>query len=200
MATCNPCITGTPVDYTDLINCNVKKNIRKAGIGNIAFLKCDITVNVLTDASEWTAIRTAATGNIIRVPSGFGTLPKPNTTKAKLASGCSPEEVTDVTQQLTFKTHQYDNDTFIDSQFLCDINGTYQNYTLVWTDCNNILYFSDQWVSGDNPGFDNISLFAWDEIPEDGLQSINFEIEFKLTDRCIKKVKISDAVKKAIFG
>lgn len=198
MAICNPCVTGFPTEYIDQLNCNKKTNTRVAGISQLAFLKCDQVLTSLTDNAEWVAIKEDA-GNLVRVPSGFGSIPKPNVTKSKL-DGCSPDEPTEIVQQINFKTQYFDNTTFTDFDFLCDINGTYSNYTLLILGCDGLMYYSSEWATGENPGFDKLSLFSWLENPESGLQSMNFEIEFKMNDRCIKGIAISDTIKATIFG
>lgn len=198
MAICNPCATGFPTEYLSQLNCNNTKNTRKSGIDALAFLKCDQTIDVLTDAAEWTAIKATA-GNLVRTPSGFGSYGKPNQKKEKL-TGCSPEVVTDETQTITFNTKLFDNTTYSDYDFLCDLKGTFSNYNLLWIGCDGLLYYSNEWTTGENPGFDNIALSVWEENPEDGLKEMKFEIDFKLNNRCMKGIAITDALKKVIFG
>ena len=195
---CNPCVTGFPTEYNTLLNCNNTKNTRKSGIDQMAFIKCDQTIDVLTDEAEWTALKATA-GNLVRTPSGFGSYSKPNQKKEKL-TGCAPEVVTDETLSLNFSTKLFDNDTFTDFDFLCDLKGSYSNYTLVWIGCDGLLYYSSEWATGENPRFDNLSLAVWEENPEDALKEMKFEVEFKLNARCLKGVKKTDSLKKIIFG
>lgn len=118
MAECNPCGTEFPTEYLSLLNCKNQLNTRQAGIQQLAFIKCSTVVTDLTSVAGWDTIRGTA-GALIRTPSGLGSWGKPNTTSVKI--GCKEEVNTEKTQVLTFKTYKYDNTTFTDADFMCQL-------------------------------------------------------------------------------
>jgi len=197
MAECNPCGTGFPVEYLPLLNCKNQLNTRQAGIQQLAFIKCSQTVTSLTSSSEWDTIRGTA-GALIRTPSGLGSFGKPNTSNVKI--GCKEQVITEKTLVLTFKTFKYDNDTFADADFMCQLNDSFNAYRLIWLGCDGNLYYSNAYTTGTNPGLEISLLESWDDNPEDGLMSKNFEITLDMIDVCYAIIAPSQALIDAIFA
>jgi len=196
MANCNPCGTEFPVEYLPLLNCKNQLNTRQAGIAQLAFVKCSQTVTSLTDATEWDTIRGTA-GALIRTPNGLGSWGKPNTTDAQI--GCKERIITEKTLTLTFKTYKYDNDTFADADFMCQLNDSFGAYNLIWLGCDGNLYYSNAYTTGTNPGFPMELLTSWDDNPENGLMSKNFEITIDMIETCYAIIAPSSALVTAIF-
>ena len=196
MAECTPCGTEFPSDYLALLNCKNQLNTRQAGVAQLAFIKCDQNVTSLTSASEWDTIRGTA-GALIRTPNGLGSFGKPNTTDAQI--GCKERVITEKTLTLTFKTYKYDNETFTDADFMCQLNDSFNAYRLIWLGCDGNLYFTNAYTSGTNPGFAMDLLTSWDDNPENGLMSKNFEITIDMIETCYSIIKPSAALIAAIF-
>ena len=197
MAECNPCGTGFPSEYLALLNCKNQLNTRQAGIQQLAFIKCSQTVTSLTSSSEWDTIRGTA-GALIRTPTGLGSFGKPNTTSAKI--GCKEEVVTEKTLTLNFKTFKYDNDTLTDADFMCQLNDSFSGYYLIWLGCDGNIYYCNAYTSGENPGFPITLLTSFDDNPENGLMSKNFEIVIDMIDNCYSIISPSAALVAAIFA
>ena len=196
MAECTPCGTEFPREYLSLLNCKNQLNTRQAGVAQLAFIKCDQIVTSLTSASEWDTIRGTA-GALIRTPNGLGSFGKPNTTDAQI--GCKERVITEKTLTLTFKTYKYDNETFTDADFMCQLNVSFHAYRLIWLGCDGNLYFTNAYTSGTNPGFAMDLLTSWDDNPENGLMSKNFEITIDMIETCYSIIKPSAALIAAIF-
>lgn len=196
MAGCTPCGTEFPSEYLSLLNCKNQLNTRQAGVAQLAFIKCDQNVTSLTSASEWDTIRGTA-GALIRTPNGLGSFGKPNTTDAQI--GCKERVITEKTLTLTFKTYKYDNETFTDADFMCQLNDSFNAYRLIWLGCDGNLYFTNAYTSGTNPGFAMDLLTSWDDNPENGLMSKNFEITIDMIETCYSIIKPSAALIAAIF-
>jgi len=196
MAECTPCSTEFPSEYLSLLNCKNQLNTRQAGVAQLAFIKCDQIVTSLTSASEWDTIRGTA-GALIRTPNGLGSFGKPNTTDAQI--GCKERVITEKTLTLTFKTYKYDNETFTDADFMCQLNDSFNAYRLIWLGCDGNLYFTNAYTSGTNPGFAMDLLTSWDDNPENGLMSKNFEITIDIIETCYSIIKPSAALIAAIF-
>ena len=196
MAECTPCGTEFPSEYLSLLNCKNQLNTRQAGVAQLAFIKCDQNVTSLTSASEWDTIRGTA-GALIRTPNGLGSFGKPNTTDAQI--GCKERVITEKTRTLTFKTYKYDNETFTDADFMCQLNDSFNAYHLIWLGCDGNLYFTNAYTSGTNPGFAMDLLTSWDDNPENGLMSKNFEITIDMIETCYSIIKPSAALIAAIF-
>jgi hypothetical protein len=196
MANCNPCGTEFPVEYLPLLNCKNQLNTRQAGIAQLAFIKCSTNVTSLTSASDWDTIRGTA-GALIRTPNGLGSFGKPNTTDAQI--GCKERIITEKTLTLTFKTYKYDNATFTDADFMCQLNDSFNAYNLIWLGCDGNLYYSNAYTSGTNPGFEMDLLTSWDDNPENGLMAKNFEITIDMIETCYAIIAPSAALVAAIF-
>ena len=190
------CGTEFPSEYLSLLNCKNQLNTRQAGVAQLAFIKCDQIVTSLTSASEWDTIRGTA-GALIRTPNGLGSFGKPNTTDAQI--GCKERVITEKTLTLTFKTYKYDNETFTDADFMCQLNDSFNAYRLIWLGCDGNLYFTNAYTSGTNPGFAMDLLTSWDDNPENGLMSKNFEITIDIIETCYSIIKPSAALIAAIF-
>lgn len=197
MADCTPCGTGFPSEYLALLNCKQQLNTRQSGIQQLAFIDCSINVTSLTSASEWDTIRGTA-GALIRTPTGLGSWGKPNTTNVPI--GCKEQVTTEKNLVLTFKTYKYDNATFSDADFMCQLNDSFSNYRLIWLGCDGNIYYTNAYVSGTNPGFDITLLESWDDNPENGLMSKNFEITIDMISVCYSIIEPSTALKNAIFA
>ena len=197
MADCIPCGTGFPTEYLQLLNCKNQANTRQAGIQQLAFIKCDQVVSVLATPSVWDTLKETA-GALIRSPSGKGSFGKPNTSTVKI--GCKEEVVTEKTLVLTFKTYKYDNETFTDAAFMCNLNDGFSGYRLIWLGCDGNLYYSSAYEAGTNPGFVMTLLDSYDDNPEDGLMSKVFEITIDMVGLCYGIIQPSTALVTAIFG
>lgn len=197
MADCIPCGTGFPTEYLQLLNCKNQSNTRQSGIQQLAFIKCDQTLADIATAANWDTLKLTP-GALIRTPSGLGSFGKPNTTSVKI--GCKEQVVTEKTLVLTFKTYKYDNDTFTDAHFMCNLNESFSGYNLIWLGCDGNLYYSNQYEANTNPGFDITLLDSYDDNPEDGLQSKVFEITIDMIGICYSIIKPSKALITAIFG
>lgn len=197
MADCNPCGTGFPSEYLALLNCKQQLNTRQSGIQQLAFIKCSTVVTSLTSASEWDTIRGTA-GALIRTPTGLGSFGKPNTTTATIA--CKEQVVTEKNLVLTFKTYKYDNETFTDADFMCQLNDSFAGYHLIWLGCDGNIYYSNDYSTGTNPGFVMTLLESYDDNPESGLMSKTFEITIDMIDTCYKLLSPSAALVAAIFA
>lgn len=194
---CVPCGSGFPVEYLELLNCKNQSNTRQAGIQQLAFIKCDEVLSAITNSTEWDTLKTTP-GAVIRTPSGLGSWGKPNTSQVKI--GCKEEVVTEKTLVITFKTFKYDNDTFADADFMCKLNDGFSGYKIIWLGCDGHLYYSNAWTTGDNPGLTISLLNSWDDNPENGLMSKNFEITLNMIDVCYTLIAPSAALVTAIFA
>ena len=70
---------------------------------------------------------------------------------------------------------------------------------LIWLGCDGNLYFTNAYTSGTNPGFAMDLLTSWDDNPENGLMSKNFEITIDMIETCYSIIKPSAALIAAIF-
>ena len=194
MAICNPTCLGTGITGIAL-DCNAQKNIRKGGIPHLVLLACDSILIDITDDAEWAALKAA--GKVIVTPAGSGTLVKPETKKEKIAA-CLPEVDIDEISGIDFVLKQFDNTTYTDFDFENDIKNKSSQYQLMYFGCDGILYYRFSHVSGENPGFEDISISTYRESEDGAAQKLTLEVRYNTFQVGVKGIKLTSAIKTAI--
>ncbi len=190
MALCSP-LCGSEDVRVYCTPCDRQASLRKGAINNLGLLDCATTFIDITDETEWETKLTA--GEIKLLPELVGELGEPETTTARI-SACRDEEITDETTTLTAQIFLFDNDTFTDFDMEYDLKNKVAAKTMFFVDCNNILYYRYDWVSGENPGFGNLTSTVSRQFPTDGLQSINLGITFNTFRTGYKGFSMSPAL------
>lgn len=195
MAVCNPaCAEDQIITYCE--PCDLQSALRKAGIEKISLIDCDATIDDLTDEAEWEALKAA--NKIVPLPLGRGTLNRPTVEKQEV-SPCTPELPVSEETVIEFVTRLFDNTTYKDFDLENDVKNKILSKTLVYSDCNGILYYQRNWVTGTNPGHPNVSAEVWRA--EDGkIQTLNFEFTINTFKNGFKGLPMTAAIKEAIFG
>ena len=194
MAICNPACLGTGITTIEL-DCNAQKNIRKGGVSHIVLLACDAVVTDITDPVEWAALVTA--GKVVVSPSGIGTYVKPETKKEKIAN-CLPEVDIDEISGLDFVIKQFDNTTYTDFDFEFDLKNKISQYNLLWFGCDGLLYHRYNYVSGENAGFEDLSVSTYRESEDGSAQKLTAELRFNTFQVGVKGILLTSALKTAI--
>jgi len=193
---CNPaCDTEQVRVHTT--DCNLTENIRKEGFDQFGILTCGSTFTDITDEAEWAAL--IASGDLVITPKGDGTLVDTELTKEKLTR-CSPEQVIDEISGFEWSTTQMDNETFADFDFEYDLKNKYADKTIVIFGCDGLIYYRYNWVTGENPGFGNLSIETNRGGNQGSVQKLKVAAKWNSFKDGLTAIKMTPALKTAIFG
>lgn len=191
LVNCNP---GDIITYCT--PCDFQSAIRKSGIPLVALLDADIAVTDITDETEWAALMAA--GKIIVLPQGSATLTSPEQSTQDIVN-CRPQLVVAETRTLEYRTRLFDNVDYLDFDLEDTLNKYGSSMTLVYADCNDILYYARNWVTTENPGHDGLSVTSYRE-DEDAIQALIVNITVNTYKAGFKGMPLNAALKSAIFG
>jgi hypothetical protein len=193
---CNPgCLDDAQIS-TYPVPCDRIQALRKGGAEIFILLDCDQVLTDITDEAEWLALKEDC--KLIVSPEGFAEYAKPETTKQQL-SACREEEVTKEVSKLSWYTLQFDNTTFLDFEFEADLKAKARTKTLLWIGCDGLMYYSNSWATGENPGF-NIVVDVWRESLPNEVQKLNVEFTFETTQSGLKGFPVTQAILDAIYA
>jgi hypothetical protein len=108
--------------------------------------------------------------------------------------------ITEKTAVWNFKHFKYDNVTLTDADYMCQLNDSFSSYRAIALGCDGNIYYSNEHISGTNPGFLMTLLEVWDDNPETGLMSKNYELTIDMLNICYSIITPSAALKNAIFS
>jgi septum formation topological specificity factor MinE len=188
------CNTGDIITYCT--PCDFQSAIRKSGIPLVALLDADVAVTDITDETEWAALRVA--GKIIVLPQGSATLTSPEQSTQDIVK-CRPQLVVAETRTLEYRTRLFDNVDYLDFDLEDTLNKYGSSMTLVYADCNDILYYARNWVTTENPGHDGLSVTSYRE-DEDAIQALIVNITVNTYKAGFKGLPLTPELKSAIFG
>ena len=187
---CNPACNTTQIT-TYPIPCRLQDATRQGGFERFILLDCDQVFVDLTDDAEWQTL--ADNDKLIVSPPGFGTIIKPETTKEKLTA-CSPEQVIDEISGFDWMTKLFDNSSYLDFDFEDDLKNLTGSKTIMWIGCDGLLYYSNQWATGENPGFGGIAIDVYRVSEPAKLQELHADVRFNTYKKGIKAIPLTDAV------
>lgn len=193
---CNPACTEDEQISTYAVPCDRLAALRKGGAEIFILIDCDVNFTDITDEAEWLTAREAC--QLIYSPEGFAEYAKPETTKAQI-SACKEEEVIKEISKLSWHTMLFDNTTFLDFDFEKDLKGKARNKKLVWIGCDGLMYYNDDWSTGEPLGFD-IVVDAWRESLPNENQKLFAEFTFETTKAGIKGFPVTQAILDAIYA
>lgn len=187
---CNPACNTTQIT-TYPIPCRLQDATRQGGFERFILLDCDQVFVDLTDDAEWQTL--ADNDKLIVSPPGFGTIIKPETTKEKLTA-CSPEQVIDEISGFDWMTKLFDNSSYLDFDFEDDLKNLTGSKTVMWIGCDRLLYYSNQWATGENPGFGGIAMDTYRVSEPSKLQELHADARFNTYKKGVKAIPLTDAV------
>lgn len=133
-------IASPPPQYQDFCASNT---FRRYGYPFFALIRCDIILNDPNDIADWQAEITADTLEI--GPCGKIEIPTPAFETSSDIFECGGETVLKTTYNLTFTTYQTADD-LSDCYYWQDILSGASNYRLIWIDCQDNVWMSDEYV------------------------------------------------------
>ncbi len=176
--------------------CEIDGAIRKSGIPLVALIDSSVALTDITDATEWAAAH--ALGLIKVLPQGRATLTSPEQGTQPVIA-CRPDLVVSEQRTLEYMTNLFDNENYLDFDLEYTLNQFGNSMTVVYADCNDILYYSRLWATGDNPGHSNISVNAYRQ-DDDAIQMLTVNIQINTYKEGFKGLPLTTALKSAIFG
>jgi hypothetical protein len=192
---CSPGCADAPITKYDP-NCDILTSVRKGGLQAFILLDCDVELEDVTSVSEWNEISESL---IFTSPTGLGQFTEPETTAE--AVDCSPDKIVDEISGATFQIKKFDNETFLDFDMEHDLKTVGENKTVMFVDCNDILYYNRDWSVGtDNPGFAGLSLNVYRTSERGSLQVLNVNFTYNSFQTGFKAIKLTPELKAVFFG
>lgn len=194
MATiCAPNCTDAPITRYNP-DCNVTSSFRKGGLATFIALDCAVQFEDVTSASEWEAL---SLSQFFVAPSGIGEWTEPELTTE--AVDCAPDYTTDEISGANFQIKKFDNEEFKDLDMEYDLKTQLANKTVLFVDCNDIVYYNRAWTPGDNPGFAGIAPSISRVSARGALQALNVNFTYNTFQTGMKAFRLTPELKEAIF-
>lgn len=190
---CNPaCDAGAITRYET--GCDAQKEIRKGGISRFILIDCGLDWTDISSASEWA---TNASDYYVS-PEGLGEIQDGDIETEEI--GCDVEVQFAETGNVNFILKRFDNESFKDFDLEYDLKNKAQNKTLVLVGCDGLLYFNYNWETGEEIGLGIRGITVNRSSQNGQLQSLNVDFRVALDGSGWRAIKLTDALKNAIFG
>lgn len=190
---CNPACDDTQIPIYQ-VDCILQNNLRKGGIGRFILLNCGVTIDDITDESEWQAL---GTSKYTYSPEGIGAYVASEDTSERVT--CAPEVVIQRISGFDFQIKQFDNTTFEDFAWQAALQGNGRNKQLLYVTCEGLLMYRANWTPGEQPGFGNITVTADRTGDVGSVESLNVQVRWDSTTEPYKGFRLSAALSSAIF-
>ncbi len=191
---CSPGCADKPIAKYNA-NCDILTSVRKGGLQAFIMLDCEVEIEDITSASEWNEI---SESKIFTSPTGLGQFTEPETTTE--AIDCSPDMTVDEISGATFQIKKFDNILFEDFEMEQDLKTVGQNKTVMFVDCNDLLYYNNKWkIDSDNPGFAGLALTVFRTSERGSLQVLNVNFKYNSFQAGFKVIKLTPELKAVFF-
>lgn len=190
---CSPGCSDAPIRRYNA-QCNVLGSTRKGGLATFIVLDCDVEFENPASASEWEAL---GESKFFVAPTGVGTWTEPEVQTETI--DCSPDMPTDETSGANFVIKKFDNENFVDFDMEYDLKSFLPNKTVLFVDCNDILYYNRTFTPGSNPGFGGLTASVYRTSERGSSQALNVNITYNSFQTGMKAIKLTPELKEAIF-
>lgn len=190
---CSPGCEDAPITKYDP-QCNVTGSFRKGGLATFIALDCDVVFSDVSSVSEWAAL---SASKFYVAPTGIGEFTEPEATTD--AVDCSPDMTVDEISGANFQIKKFDNEEFKDFQTEYDLKSQLPNKTVLFVDCNDLVYYDITWTTDSNPGFGGIAANVFRTSVRGSLQALNVNITFNSFQKGYNVFKLTPELKAAIF-
>lgn len=177
--------------------CDRQSSLREGGFGRVGFLDCDATFTDITDETEWETYVLA--GKVVVLPELIGNTVDDEVTTQRL-SAWRPEEENTRISGVDFQLKLMDNVTYTDFDLEYDLKNKLAAKTAFFIDCNGLLYYRYDWVTGENPGFGKLTATVNRASVVGEVQSLNFNLRWNSFRSGYKAIELTPALEEVILS
>ncbi len=188
MAICKPnCVTGLP-NFAAIDDCDLTASFTSGEIASLVFLKCDLEIDDIDDATEWET--NIDSGNVTLPFAGNGKIDE-QTESGEYRVGC--QTVSSICKKpFEFISPIVDNTSQTEWDLYNSIQKQRLGLTVAFLTCDGILLVNPDWVTGSNAG-SKLSMLKISQIlsgEADG--KMTYKINGEIAEcRSLKRVKLS---------
>ncbi len=177
--------------------CDRQTSLREGGFNRLVLLDCDLVFTDITDEAEWEAAQIA--GKFVVLPELIGNTVDDEITSLKI-SACRPEEEITRISGIDFALRLFDNTTFTDFDLEYDLKNKLASKTAMFIDCNGLLYYRYDWVTGENPGFGKLTATVNRASVVGEVQVLNTNLRWNSFRSGYKAIELTTALENAILA